>query len=339
MEGRVRLVGMRPLSVLLFLVMLSQCFADSVRLVSGEVVVGEFVRMTGGKVEFKSESLGTVRFDWSSVAEMTTESAVVVVGKDGEKNNVVVSATREGSFFGSVGWDDVEAINPPAPKVVPVVWSGALSSSLGFTRSNQESQNFDLNLDLTRQGPKDRLATKASYSFARQSTGGGGLETTRDRWTARGQYDYFIADRYYWFGSTRFDSDHTSDLDLRTVLTAGAGYTFFDSSQTSLAADFGFSWVREDYSSSASTDNAALALGMNYRHELASWLTLVQDTEYFPNPEDFGDYFLATELGLRSKLSASMFADFKFMFDFDSTPAPGARKDNYKYFLGIGLRF
>ena len=34
-----------------------------------------------------------------------------------------------------------------------------------------------------------------------------------------------------------------------------------------------------------------------------------------------------------------MFAEFKFVFDYDSTPAPGAQKDNYRYTMGVGMRF
>ena len=43
--------------------------------------------------------------------------------------------------------------------------------------------------------------------------------------------------------------------------------------------------------------------------------------------------------GLRATIIQNFFAEFKFEFRYDSTPAIGARKEDLRYLVGVGWSF
>ena len=73
-----------------------------------------------------------------------------------------------------------------------------------------------------------------------------------------------------------------------------------------------------------------------------SWYIDVEffhDLEIFPAFSDPSDFFLTTQFGARTKLSKSIFAEAKFVIDYDSTPAAGADKTDYTWLFGAGVTF
>ena len=69
-------------------------------------------------------------------------------------------------------------------------------------------------------------------------------------------------------------------------------------------------------------------------------LKLFHNLEYLPRfTEPFVDYNLNLDAGLRATVIANFFAEFKFEFKYDSTPAIGARKEDLRYLVGLGWAF
>ena len=69
-------------------------------------------------------------------------------------------------------------------------------------------------------------------------------------------------------------------------------------------------------------------------------LKLFHNLEYLPNvTEPFVDYNMNLDAGLRATVIQNFFAEFKFEFKYDSTPAIGARKEDLRYLVGLGWAF
>jgi len=68
-------------------------------------------------------------------------------------------------------------------------------------------------------------------------------------------------------------------------------------------------------------------------------MRLLHDLTYYPSLEQFSDYFLTATAELRASLTKTMFANFKVIFNFDSTPAPDRGSTDIKYLLGVGINF
>ncbi|HKC96686.1 MAG TPA: DUF481 domain-containing protein, partial [Methylomirabilota bacterium] len=69
-------------------------------------------------------------------------------------------------------------------------------------------------------------------------------------------------------------------------------------------------------------------------------LKLFHNLEYLPNITDWsGDYNLNVDAGLRATVYQGFFAEAKVELRYDSTPAPGAKKEDVRYLLGVGWQF
>ena len=338
---------MKVLGIVFALLISALALSDEIRFANGDRLSGEFIRMENGDVFFETALFGVAKLPWEDVSSLEVESPVLVVTEDTEFFGRVITSGSGGLELlvngnpHRIPWAAITAINPSAPKPGPAPrWKGVLSSNLGISRSNRDAQNFNLNLELERDGVQDRVAIDAAYDTARQSDSlGGSLKTTRDSWFAQGQYDYMVSEKFFWYGELRFDRDRIASLDLRTVVGAGGGYTFFDTETDKLRASVGVSYLTEDFSGAGDSEYVAATFGTLYRKRLTKGIRLAHDFSYYPNPDDLADYFLSSELALRSALSETLFAEFKFVFDYDATPAPGSRSENYRYTMGIGLRF
>ncbi len=337
---------MRTLYLVLLLTSSGLVFADRLTLVNGDRVTGELIELVDGKLVFESPVMGTLKLDWADVSSLETEEPVRIALASGEEIGARILSGGPSGLNIQVG-DRVErltslelrGLNLPRPAVLPTIWKGALSSSLRLVDSNRDAKNFNLDFDIARERATDRLTAKAAYAFASQSVSGGGSETTVDSWFARGQYDVIINEKFFWLGNLRLDRDRVSDLDLRTAIGAGAGYTFWNKETSAFRTTFGLSYLREAFTVGGGNNTVVLQIGTGLRHEFNSRLTVLHDTSYFPNPGDLGDFFLSSELVLRSALASNMFGEIKFVFDYDATPAPGAQKGNYRYTMGVGMRF
>jgi hypothetical protein len=67
---------------------------------------------------------------------------------------------------------------------------------------------------------------------------------------------------------------------------------------------------------------------------------LFHNVEWLPNITDwFGDYNLNADVGVRATIYEGLFAEAKIELRYDSTPAPGAKKEDVRYPLGVGWSF
>lgn len=229
-------------------------------------------------------------------------------------------------------------------------FEGSINFSANYAVSNRDSQALFLFGDASRKMGNGDLGIKAFYSFARQNqTNGGPFSTTEDRMSLAGRYDYLIGTRTIGYGSLRFDRDRIAALDLRTLAGAGLGSYIIpvskleDRGERDWKLSAGLSYLNEDYTGGGSDSYVGLELGSAYRMMLSDTLRLSHSAGFVPNFGDWSDYFFVSDLSLTMPLGdekkASWQVSFSFLFDYDSTPAVGARQDNYKYVLGIGYKF
>ena len=69
-------------------------------------------------------------------------------------------------------------------------------------------------------------------------------------------------------------------------------------------------------------------------------LKLFHNLEYLPSvTEPFVDYNLNLDAGLRATVIADFFAELKFEFRYDSTPAIDKKKEDLRFLVGVGWSF
>lgn len=328
----------------LSLALASRAGADEIQLLNGDRLTGKIVKAEGGKVVIKTEAAGEVTVDLAKVKTLSTDEPILVKSGDttfksklepGEDGTVQVVPV-EGGPAQALALTDLTQLNPP-----PVHWTGAVTVNGLITQGNSESQSLGASANAVRRSEIDRITVGAAYYYGRQkSKNTGEWETNVNNWFVLGKYDFFLTKHFYLYAGARVERDRVADLDLRLTAGGGVGYQWFETPTFNLNTEAGVAWVYENYAKQASEDHVALRLAYHVDWTPHKALKLFHNLEYLPNvTEPFVDYNLNLDAGLRATVIENFFAEFKFEFKYDSTPAIGARKEDLRYLIGLGWAF
>jgi hypothetical protein len=231
-------------------------------------------------------------------------------------------------------------------------WTGLFFLSAGKAVSTDQADSFALKVQASRRQGVGDLRLKADFFHSKQSKGGGPSETTENRWSTEAWYDYSLGDNHFGYVRGRLDHDGIGGLDLRRIIGVGLGHTikrsdnveetgkFSQAGDTEWKLSYGFTHVHREYSDGlGSSSSIAVEAGSAFRKRLTETLMLRHDLVWLPSIEEFTDYVISSDLGLSIDVSQSWEVQFAWLYDYDGGAVAGARKDRYKYTLGVGYRF
>ena len=326
------------------LVLVGRAAADEVLFLNGDRLTGKIVSAYGGKLTIKTENAGEVTVDLAKVKTFSTDEPIVIESGDatvrakvspGADGTVQVVPITGGSPQ-VIALKDVAKISPPS-----ATWTGAVVGNALITTGNSETENFGLSLNAVRRSAIDRITLGGAYYYGRQKLKDTDeKETTIDNWFVLGKYDYFLTKKLYLYGAARVEQDKIAELNLRLTLGGGVGYQWFETPAFNFNTEAGLAWVYEDFKNNGTDDHLAARLAYHVDWTPIKPLKLFHNLEYLPNITDwFGDYNLNTDVGLRATVYQGFFAEARIELRYDSTPAPGAKKEDVRYLLGVGWSF
>jgi len=321
--------------------------ADEIVFKNGEKLVGKVESVIEGKLKVTSETAGEVTVDFATVRTFSTDSPVVLHFRDGTVTRQKVNAADDGKITTdgtelvpahTFAVTDIIAVNPPMK--VPPKWKGNVTAGYTITRGNSETDTANVDVDMSRRGEKDRISLKGAYLYGRQEDPATGEEkVTQDKWFASTKYDYFLDEKTYVFANGRLERNKIANLDNRLSVGAGAGYQWLESDAMNLSTEAGLGWLYENYDDEDSSQSDVTAqLTYHIDRQLNEHVTALHDLSYYPALEELSSYFLTTQVELRASITKTVFASFKVVMDYDSTPARDANKTDLTYIFGIGVR-
>ena len=315
--------------------------ADEVVLTNGDKLTGKVGEITGDKMKFDSPVLGEITIDMANVRTFSTDAPATIQPKaaprvqgkitEGDAKKVT---TESGQTF---TLSEVKSVNPP-----PTRWTGFLLANLSIARGNTETVDAGVEaLAVVRRDTDtadDRFTLSGSYNFASTGTGDDSV-TTEENVTATAKYDRYFTEKLYGHGIVTYEKDHIADLKFRLTPGVGVGYQWLESPTFNLQTEAGVSYVFEDFDPGGDNDFVALRLAYHVDKKLSDTVLVFHNVEYLPAFEDFEDYLIRADAGLQADLTKTFFSQFKVEWDYDSTPAPGRDKSDYRYLVGVGWRF
>jgi putative salt-induced outer membrane protein YdiY len=337
-----------PAITVCLLLLCATVSADEVRFKNGDRLTGQIVKLTEGKLVLKSAVAGEITVNLSDIQTFSSEAPVEIHLKDGTVLRQPVAAAEPNQFSITTGEPlkpqtfelaQVEAINPP-PKAKPK-WTGSVSGSVASSTGNTKADSIAASVNVTRRTEKDRTIAGADFARSNQEDPDtGNSVTTENWWRATAQYDYFFTKKLFGFGNALYGKDAIADLERRIIVGGGAGYQWVETDQLAFSTNFGLASRYEKYENDPdSSSELSLQASYSFNQQLAKGVRLLNDLTYYPSTEKFSDYFLTTTAELRASLTKSMFANFKVIFNYDATPAPGQGSTDVKYLLGVGMNF
>lgn len=316
--------------------------ADEIQFKNGDRLSGTIVSAEGGVLVIDTAVAGKITVKLDDVATFSADQPITLQLDDGTRLNQPVAIGEAGSVQLQEG--AVQAQPIPLTSITRINpsenWTGSLVVGGMLERGNSRTESLNVSVNAVRRTEDDRITLDAAYRFGRQrDPETGDDQTTTDNWFVGAKYDYFLDDQWYVYAGSRFERDRIADLDLRMTPGAGIGYQWIETARTSFSTEAGLAWLYEDYAGADSTDSLALRLAYELTHQVNDKIELFHGVEYFPSLENFSDYLILADAGIRADLMANMFGELKLEVKHDSTPAPGNSRTDLKYVLGVGWRF
>ena len=318
---------------------------DEVLFLNGDRLSGKILKAVSGKLTIKTEGAGDVTVDMSKVKTFSTDAPVVVGVKEqppvsadvgAGPDRYVQTAPAPGAPPQPVAIADISAINP-----FPPAWTGSFSLNGLLTTGNSETEQLGFRGALSKRWPHDRLTFGAEYYYGRQEDPRtGDKSTTIDYAMALAKYDHFFTKKFYGYLGTKAERDVVADLELRLAPGAGVGYQWFERPTLNLSTEAGLAWVYENYKRTGWSEFFGPRLAYSVDWTPIHPLTLYHKLEYLPSFEDLGgDYLLNIDAGARLAVWKGLFAELRYEFRYDSTPASGRHRTDQRYILGAGWAF
>lgn len=224
-------------------------------------------------------------------------------------------------------------------------WSGSADGSLIWLSGNNDSITSAVDITTTYQDIGYRWIFEGNYYGVRQEPSGaltGGMTTSRLYRLAADHHRFLDeTDNLYLYGNASGRSDVPNGLDIRQTVGVGIGHTWrWDDDQSSVSAEAGPSWLKENMVGLPSGDgaiNGRAAARLDSKLD-EDW-SLLGRAEFFQSFDETDDRSLTGELGVRWNFDDTWYLQATAGVSWDNTPAPGFDKTDYRYVLGVGTTF
>ena len=209
------------------------------------------------------------------------------------------------------------------------------SASFGFSLAKGNTDNLLANGNLLTSRKWDRnevdLGADGTYGETDGLQSAGNIH-------GFGQYNRLFTERF--FGLLRVDAlnDAIADVDYRVTLSPGVGYYFIKNTNTFLRGEAGPGFVFERVG--GITDSyVTLRLAERFETKMNDRVKLWQSLEFLPALEDFSSYVINAEIGIDTSLTQKLSLRTFVQDTYDSTPAPGLKKNDVKLIVAIAYKF
>jgi hypothetical protein len=316
---------------------------DVIVMQNGTRVIGEVRSMTRGKLELKTDDMGTLQIEWGNIVQVTAPEMFEVEDMHGRLRFGALKVAADGTRL--------EVVNAQGGQILPLsevariqlvkaqFWdriSGTLDVGASYTSSTELLQ-LDLDGEMRFRRPRFEFSATAEAVRTRQPDV---EDTRRDSLTLAYSRLFSNGQRFLIQGA--LEQNRELGYDLRSSATAGWAKYLARNTSNELLGGAGLSVNREKPVDGESTTNLEATAGL-------TWANFAYD---FPNTDiQLGAaVFLGltqwgrTRVEANARISREVVRDFyvglKGYESFDSEPATaGAAQNDWGLTLTLGVRF
>ena len=316
---------------------------DVVYLHNGDRITGEVKSLFRGKLEFKTDHMGTLFIEWDDIREIisgTGQSVELTNGQrfygpleKSENNDMVMVNTTEGQV--GLNTLDVIAMYP----VESGFWDRLdISASLGFSWDKGSNVGkYNLGVEAVYRRPQSITRANLSTEITTQNEAD---DTTRSNLGAN--HVIFMPRKRFriYFGNL----DHNDELgiDLRTLAGAGYGWVPIRSQKNWFSLSAGLDINHEipiDGDPETNLEGAGMLTYEYYKYSTPERSFKV-NLMVFPSITDIGRWRADFTMGYKFEIVNDFFWDLDFFANYDSDPisTKGASSD-YGVTSSLGYKF
>ena len=316
---------------------------DVVVLQNGTRVVGEIRSMTKGRLEVKTDDMGTLQIEWGNIVQVTAPEFFEVEDMDGALAfGSLRPSQAEGALDVFSDWGESSVLLGRVARVELVksgFWArfrGSIDVGASYTSATELFQ-LEGDGELRYRRPRFEASAEANAVLTHQPE----VEDTRRSSLAVG-YARLFGNRQRVFAQGTLEQNRELGFDLRSSVLGGWGYMLARDARNELVGGGGLALNREKPVEGESTTNVEAAAGL-------SWANFAYD---FPNTDikiaafgylglsHWGRFRLEANASLRREIFRDLYVGVKAYESYDSEPATeGAKKNDWGLSLTLGYSF
>ncbi len=319
---------------------------DWIQLTSDEWLKGELIAMYKEQLEFDSDELDELTFDWEDIKEIRTAQIVQVAFLNGVI--AVGQLLMEGDTVRLMDLEyprsEVLSITAGAPKERNY-WSARVSGGVNVRSGNSEQKEVNTMATLVRRTPKDRVVMDFLGHFS--ETDG---NTIADSQRANGSWNRFVSDRFYLTpASVEYYRDPFQNIGLRMTVGTGVGYQLVDTPDIDwyVNAVIGYQYTKFDDvgpGEPESADTPALMISTRYDNEISKRVDYYFDYQFFIVNSESGTYTHHLITGFEFEFFKDLDFDISWVWDRIQNPRRNAEgilpeRDDFRTIFSIGYSF
>jgi hypothetical protein len=316
---------------------------DVVVLQNGTRVVGDVKSMKRGRLELKTDDMGTIQIEWGNVVQVTAPEMFEVEDMHGRLRFGALRPSAAGSSLEVV---NVQGGQPlPLPEVARIhlveagFWdriSGSLDVGASYTSASELLQ-LDLDGEIRFRRPKFETSAEANGVFTRQPD----VEDTRRGSLVVG-YGRLFSNGQRVFAQGALEQNRELGYDVRSSVTGGWARYLARNTRNELVGGTGLGLNHEVPVDGEATTNVEAVLGLNYANFAYDFPnTDVQvGVNAYLGLSQWGRFRLEANVQLSREVLKDFYIGVKGYESYDSEPATqGAQQNDWGLTLSLGLRF
>ncbi len=227
---------------------------------------------------------------------------------------------------------------PPPPEKSSWLegWTGAVDLGVNGASGNTETFNARAALGLNRKTDWNDTKFNFLYLFGKDDG-----EKSESRGEIALRNDWLFKDSpWLLFAQGRLEYDEFKDWDWRLTLAAGVGYKFISNEKTTLTGRTGPAFTREFGGTDEDWHIEAL-IGADFEHKFTERQKVYTNAEFYLSLDEYPDYRVLVKAGYEYLVNPDIKMNFKIGIEdeYDQSPGPGTRRNDFRYFITLGWVF
>ena len=316
---------------------------DVVLLQNGTRVVGEVRSMKRGKLELKTDDMGTLQIEWGNVVQVTAPGLFEVEDMHGRLRFGALRPSADGSRLEVVNLEGAQPL--PLPEVARIqlvkaqFWdriSGLLDVGASYTSSSELLQ-LDLDADMRFRRPKFETSAEATAVLTRQPD----VEDTRRALLAVA-YTRLFSNGQRVLAQGALEQNRALGYEVRSSVTGGWASYLARNIRNELIGGTGLALNHEVPVDGEATTNVEAVLGLsyaNFAYDFPNTDIQVGAVAYLGLSQG-GRFRLEANARLSREVLKDFYVGLKGYESYDGEPATqGAKRNDWGLTLTLGLRF
>lgn len=327
---------------------------DWIKLSSDEWLKGEFKVLYDGSLEFDSDELDLLSFDWADVVEIRTARVIEVRFDDRTVGVGQLRIQGQDVYFSGAKDGHTRA------QIVSIAtsgtserdyWSIDVGLSGNYKRGNTDENLFDFNVDAKRRSNSSRFLF--TYLASQRDVKNNETDervVTEDSHRLNSYYDRFISQRLYWRAlSYEYYQDQFKNIKNQQTLGSGIGYTLFDVAKFSWDITLSPSFQKTEYVTVSEgeeliDESPAMVLVNEWEYDITSDIEFNALYNATWTNTSAGKYKHHINLGFEFEITDSLDFDVGLIWDRTEIPKPDEEgntplQDDSRLTLGISYEF